>query len=44
VGGDQGEASAGAFMRTQIPRFRLPESIIDEETDREVRKPAPPPR
>jgi len=29
-----GEASAGGFMRTQIPRFRLPEAIIDEETDR----------
>ena len=28
-----GEAKAGGFMRTQIPRFRLPESVIDEETD-----------
>jgi len=27
-----GEAKAGGFIRTQIPRFRLPESIIDEET------------
>ena len=27
-----GEAKAGGFMRTQIPRFRLPESVIDEET------------
>jgi formate dehydrogenase (NADP+) beta subunit len=26
------EAKAGGFIRTQIPRFRLPESIIDEET------------
>ena len=26
------EAKAGGFMRTQIPRFRLPESVIDEET------------
>ena len=25
------EAKAGGFMRTQIPRFRLPESVIDEE-------------
>jgi formate dehydrogenase (NADP+) beta subunit len=28
-----GEAKAGGFMRSQIPRFRLPESVIDEETD-----------
>ena len=28
-----GEAKAGGFIRTQIPRFRLPESVIDEETD-----------
>jgi len=28
-----GEARAGGFMRSQIPRFRLPESVIDEETD-----------
>jgi len=27
-----GEAQPGGFIRTQIPRFRLPESIIDEET------------
>jgi NADPH-dependent glutamate synthase beta subunit-like oxidoreductase len=27
-----GEAKAGGFMRQQIPRFRLPESVIDEET------------
>ncbi len=26
-----GEQKAGGFMRTQIPRFRLPESVIDEE-------------
>jgi len=28
----EGEAKAGGFIRTQIPRFRLPESVIDEET------------
>ncbi|MBB3639534.1 FAD-dependent oxidoreductase [Variovorax atrisoli] len=27
-----GEAKPGGFIRTQIPRFRLPEPIIDEET------------
>ncbi len=27
-----GAAKAGGFIRTQIPRFRLPESVIDEET------------
>src|SRR5216110_2464180 len=27
-----GEARAGGFMWTQIPRFRLPESVIEEET------------
>lgn len=27
-----GAAKAGGFMRSQIPRFRLPESVIDEET------------
>lgn len=27
-----GEAKAGGFIRTQIPRFRLPEEVIDEET------------
>ena len=26
------ETKAGGFIRTQIPRFRLPESVIDEET------------
>ncbi|SCK31497.1 NADPH-dependent glutamate synthase beta chain [Variovorax sp. HW608] len=26
------EPKAGGFIRTQIPRFRLPESVIDEET------------
>src|SRR6185295_4167524 len=26
-----GEARPGGFMRTQVPRFRLPEEIIDEE-------------
>lgn len=26
------DAQAGGFMRTQIPHFRLPESVIDEET------------
>jgi NADPH-dependent glutamate synthase beta subunit-like oxidoreductase len=26
------DAKAGGFMRTQIPHFRLPESVIDEET------------
>ena len=26
-----GDAKAGGMIRTQIPRFRLPESIIDEE-------------
>jgi formate dehydrogenase beta subunit len=26
-----GSAKAGGFMRTQIPRFRLPEEVIDEE-------------
>lgn len=28
----ESEAKAGGFVRTQIPRFRLPESVIDEET------------
>jgi formate dehydrogenase (NADP+) beta subunit len=27
-----GEKKAGGFIRTQIPRFRLPEGVIDEET------------
>ena len=26
-----GEARAGGFIRSQIPRFRLPETVIDEE-------------
>jgi len=26
-----GDAKAGGFMRTQVPRFRLPEPVIDEE-------------
>src|SRR5829696_3573776 len=26
-----GEARGGGFIRSQIPRFRLPESVIDEE-------------
>jgi formate dehydrogenase beta subunit len=25
------DPKAGGFMRTQVPRFRLPESVIDEE-------------
>ena len=24
------DPKAGGFMRTQVPRFRLPESVIDE--------------
>jgi NADPH-dependent glutamate synthase beta subunit-like oxidoreductase len=27
-----GEAKAGGFVRSQIPKFRLPESVLDEET------------
>jgi formate dehydrogenase beta subunit len=27
----EGEKKAGGFMWSQIPRFRLPESVIDEE-------------
>ena len=27
----EGERKAGGFMRTQVPRFRLPERVIDEE-------------
>ncbi len=27
-----GDAKAGGMMRTQIPKFRLPDSVIDEET------------
>jgi formate dehydrogenase (NADP+) beta subunit len=26
-----GDPQAGGFMRTQVPRFRLPEAVIDEE-------------
>ena len=26
------DAKAGGFIRTQMPRFRLPEEVIDEET------------
>ncbi|EQD67757.1 glutamate synthase small subunit [mine drainage metagenome] len=25
------DAKGGGFMRTQVPRFRLPEAVIDEE-------------
>src|SRR5512133_2779509 len=28
----EGEAKAGGFIRSQIPRFRLPVEVIDEET------------
>src|ERR1035437_5334000 len=28
----ESEKKAGGFMRSQIPRFRLPEQVIDEET------------
>ena len=28
-----GEKKTGGFMRTQIPRFRLPEHVLDEECD-----------
>jgi NADPH-dependent glutamate synthase beta subunit-like oxidoreductase/ferredoxin len=27
----EADAKAGGFMRTQVPRFRLPEEVIDEE-------------
>src|ERR1700726_3558778 len=27
------DPKAGGMMRTQIPKFRLPDSVIDEETD-----------
>jgi len=27
----EGEAKAGGFMRSQIPKFRLPDEVIDEE-------------
>ncbi len=26
-----GDARAGGMMRTQIPKFRLPEAVLDEE-------------
>ena len=29
-----GDAKGGGMMRTQIPRFRLPEAVTDEEVDR----------
>ncbi len=28
-----GDPQAGGMMRTQIPKFRLPETVVDEETD-----------
>ncbi|MBK8017494.1 MAG: FAD-dependent oxidoreductase [Betaproteobacteria bacterium] len=28
----EGDPKPGGFMRTQVPRFRLPEEVIDEET------------
>ena len=28
----EADPKAGGFMRTQVPRFRLPEQVIDEET------------
>ncbi|MGN6150548.1 MAG: FAD-dependent oxidoreductase [Lysobacteraceae bacterium] len=28
----EADPGAGGFMRTQVPRFRLPEEVIDEET------------
>jgi len=31
-----GDSKGGGMMRTQIPRFRLPESVTDEEVDRIV--------
>jgi len=31
------EAKAGGFMRSQVPRFRLPEEVIDEEVDHVLR-------
>src|SRR6478752_5108983 len=31
-----GDAKGGGMMRTQIPRFRLPEAVNDEEVDRIV--------
>ncbi|MFO1267753.1 MAG: FAD-dependent oxidoreductase, partial [Rubrivivax sp.] len=29
----EGDQKGGGFMRTQVPRFRLPEQVIDEEVD-----------
>ena len=29
----EADPKGGGFMRTQVPRFRLPESVIDEEVD-----------
>src|SRR5258707_4073143 len=29
-----GDAKGGGMMRSQIPRFRLPEAVTDEEVDR----------
>jgi NADPH-dependent glutamate synthase beta subunit-like oxidoreductase/ferredoxin len=29
----EADPKAGGFMRTQVPRFRLPEEVIDEETN-----------
>jgi len=29
----EADPKAGGFMRTQVPRFRLPEAVIDEETN-----------
>ncbi len=29
----EGDAKGGGFMRTQVPRFRLPEHVIDEEVN-----------
>jgi formate dehydrogenase beta subunit len=29
----EADPKAGGFMRTQVPRFRLPEHVIDEETN-----------
>ncbi len=29
----EADAKGGGFMRTQVPRFRLPEHVIDEEVD-----------
>src|SRR3979411_2856068 len=31
-----GDAKGGGMMRSQIPRFRLPETVTDEEVDRIV--------